>query len=147
MAGARAYLDNAIRRYPPEVAAIASAALKKLRVRYPGARELVYDRRGSLPIGLAPAGGGHAVFSVVLYRRWVRFFLLEGVAIEDPERRLEGGGKMVRSIRLDADAAVLDDPYIRRLMAQAVKAAGADLKRGRGEIVLKSTRPGARAPR
>jgi hypothetical protein len=44
----------------------------------------------------------------VLYPRWVRFFFLEGVAIDDPEGRLEGTGNQVRSIRLDERAAIVD---------------------------------------
>ena len=142
--GNAAYLDRAIGRYPPEVAAVAVAALKKLRARFPGARLLVFERRQSLPIGFAPAERGSPVFSIVLYPRWVRFFFLEGVAIDDPEGRLEGTGNQVRSIRLDAGAKILDDVYIRGLMTQAVKVAGADLKRGRGEVVLKSTLSRAR---
>jgi hypothetical protein len=138
VAGPKAYLDKAIGRYSPEVAATARAGLKKLRARFPGARVLVFERRQSLPIGFAPAEHG-AIFSLVLYPRWVRFFFLEGVAIDDPEGRLEGTGSQVRSIRLDARAAILDDPYIRGLMAQALKVAGADLKTGRGQIVLKTT--------
>ena len=98
MAGEKAYLDKAIGRYPPEVAGTARAALKKLRARFPGARQVVYDRRQSLPIGFAPAAGG--------------------------------AGNKVRSIRVDKDAAVLDDPYIHGLMAQAVKEARADLVSG-----------------
>jgi hypothetical protein len=39
-----AYLEKAIGRYSPEVAATARAALKKLRARFPGARQLVYER-------------------------------------------------------------------------------------------------------
>jgi len=132
-----AYLNKAIGRYSPEVAATARAALKKLRARFPGARLLVYDRPQSLPIGLAPAARG-AIFSIVLYPRWVRFFFLEGVAIDDPQGRLEGSGSQVRSVRLDARAALLDDPYIRGLMAQALKVAGADLKKGSGQVVVKT---------
>jgi len=138
MAAEETYLDKAIGRYSPEVAATARAGLKKLRARFPGARQLVFERRQSLPIGFAPAERGSAVFSLVLYPRWVRFFFLEGVAIQDPERRLEGTGSQVRSIRLDESAAVLDDPYIRGLMAQALQIAGADLKTGKGQVVLKS---------
>jgi hypothetical protein len=134
-----AYLEKAIGRYAPEVAATARAGLKKLRARFPGARQLVYDRRQSLPIGFAPALGGSPIFSLVLYPRWVRFFFLEGVAIDDPDGRLEGTGSQVRSIRLDERAAILDDPYIRGLMAQALDVAGADLKKGRGRIELKTT--------
>jgi hypothetical protein len=139
VAGEDAYLDKAIGRYSPEVAATARAGLKKLRARFPGARQLVYERRRSLPIGFAPAACGSAVFSLVLYPRWVRFFFLEGVAIDDPEGRLEGSGSQVRSIRVDERAAILDDHYICGLMAQALKVAGADLKTGTGQVVLKST--------
>lgn len=146
MAGEEAYLENAISRYSPEVAATARAGLKNLRARFPGARLVVYDRRQSLPIGFAPAERGSAAFSLVLYPRWVRFFFLEGVAIDDPEGRLEGTGSQVRSIRVDERAAILDDPYIRGLMAQALKLAGANLETGRGRVVIKSrvaTSPGS----
>jgi len=134
-----AYLDRAIGRYSPTVAATARIALKKLRARFPGARQLVYERRQSLPIGLAPPERGSAVFSLVLYPRWVRFFFLEGAALDDPEHRLEGTGSQVRSIRLDDGATILDDPYVRDLMAQALTVAGAEMTTGRGKVVLKST--------
>lgn len=136
---AEAYLTRAIRRYSPQVAATARAGLKKLRERFPGARLLVYERRQVLPIGLASAAGGGAVLSLVLYPRWVRFFFLDGVAIDDPERRLEGQGRQVRSLRVDEEAALFDDPYVRRLIAQAVQVAGVDFKTGDGQVVIKST--------
>ena len=139
MAGEAAYLDKAIGRYAPEVAAAARAGLKKMQARFPGARQLVFERRQSLPIGFAPGEGGNPVFSIVLYPRWVRFFFLEGIALDDPERRLEGNGNLVRSIRLNEGAAILDDPYIRDLMKQALQIAGVDLKKGRGRIELRST--------
>ena len=139
MTAEEAYLDKAIDRYPPAVAASARAALKKLRKRYPGARLLVFERRQLLGIGFAPAERGNPVFSVVLYPRWVRFFFLEGVALDDPEARLEGSGNQVRSIRLDEAATALDDPYIRGLMAQAIKVAGVSLKIGIGQVVLRTT--------
>jgi hypothetical protein len=139
MAGEQTYLSKAIERYSTEVAATARTALKKLRARFPGARQPVYERRQSLVIGFAPAKRGPAVFSLVLYPRWVRFFFLEGVAIDDPEGRLEGSGSQVRSVRVDERATVFDDLYIRGLMAQALKVAGADLQTGRSRVVLKST--------
>jgi len=138
MAGEARYLERAIDRYSSEVAAIARAAVKKLRTRYPGARVLVFERLGSLPIGFAPAERGNPLFSIVLYPRWVRFFFLEGIALDDPQGRLEGTGNQVRSLRLDAGAALLDDPYITQLMVQAVKVAEADLRSGPGQIILKS---------
>ena len=114
-----------------------------MRAQFPGARQLVFERRQNLPIGFAPSEKGSAVFSIVVYPRWVRFFFLEGVALDDPEGRLEGNGNQVRSIRLDDSAAILDDPYVRSLMKQAVKVAGVDLKNGSGRIELRSTLAGA----
>jgi len=138
VAGEEAYLDKAIGRYSPAVAATARAGLRNLRARLPGARLIVYERRQSLPIAFAPAQGGSAVFSLVLYPRWVRFFFLEGVAIDDPEGRLEGSGSRVRSIRVDERATVLEDPYVRRLIARALKLAGANLKSGTSHVEIRS---------
>jgi hypothetical protein len=39
---------------------------------------------------------------------------------------------------VDKRAAILDDPDIRGVMAQALKLAGAELKTGCGQLVLKS---------
>lgn len=139
MASEEAYLDKAIGRYSPEVASTARAALAKLRNQFPGARLLVYERKQSLPIGVAPPESGSAVMSLVLYPRWVRLFLLDGAGLADPQGRLEGAGTQVRSILVDEQADVLDDGYIRRLIEQALKAAAVDLKSGKGGIVLKST--------
>ena len=138
MAGDEAYLEKAIDRHRPQVAKTARAGLKKLRTRFPGARLPVFERRRLLAIGFAPAARGGPVFSLVLYPRWVRFFFLEGVALDDPEGRLEGSGNQVRSIRLDERASSLDDPYIRTLMTQALKVAGVDLKKGNGQVVVMS---------
>ena len=56
MAGEEAHLNKAIGRYSPEVGATARAALKTPHARFPGARQLVYERRQSLPIELRPDG-------------------------------------------------------------------------------------------
>lgn len=53
-------------------------------------------------------------------------------------------GSQVRSLRLDERAAILDDPYIRGLMAQALKVAGADLKTGSGQVALERGAAGKR---
>ena len=146
------YLQRAIGRYSPVVAQTARAALRRVRARFPDARILVYERKQSLPIGFASASGGAPLFSVVLYPRWVRFFFLEGALLDDPEGRLEGSGNQVRSIRVDEEAAILDDPYITKLIGTALRLAGADLATGRGEVVIKSalapaTRSRPRHPR
>lgn len=134
-----AYLDSAIGRYAPVVAATARAGVRKLRARFPGARVSVYDRRQSRAIGYAPDAGGGAIFSLVLYLRWVRFFFLTGVELGDPEGRLDGDGNQVRSICVEGAASVLDDRYIRTLITQALELSGADLKTGPGRVELRAT--------
>src|SRR5262245_1695697 len=62
VAGEKAYLDNAIGRYSPKVASTARAGLKKLRSRFPGARQLAHEGRRLLPIGFAPAERESTVF-------------------------------------------------------------------------------------
>lgn len=131
-------LERAIDRYSASVAATAHASLKTLRTIFPGAILQVYERRQSLPIGIASSSGGGAVFSVVLYPRWVRLFFLQGVELDDPYGRLEGTGNQVRSVLIDADANVFDDPYIRSLIAQAVTNSGRDLRTGSSRVVFKS---------
>ncbi len=131
-------LERAIARYASRVAATARASLNVLRSIFPGASLQVYERRQSLPIGIAPESGGGAVFSVVLYPRWVRFFFLEGIELDDPQHRLEGSGNQVRSLLIDADARVFADPYIRNLIVQAEANSRKDLRSGEGRIVFKS---------
>ena len=47
--------------------------------------------------------------------------------------------RQVRSIRLDQDAAILDDPYVRGSMKQALKGAAVDLTKRSGRVELRST--------
>jgi hypothetical protein len=133
-------LDGFIDRRPPGVAATARIALGKLRTRYPAALQLIYDNYNALVIGFSSSErASDAVFSIALYPRWVTLFFLEGVELEDPERRLQGSGNVVRSIRLDEAATELDDRYVRGLMARALKNAGTTLKSGpKGRVVVKS---------
>ena len=126
-------------RYTPEIVALARGALKKMRTRLPGAIQLVYDNYNALVIGFGPTDrASDAIFSIVLYPRWVTLFFLNGVNLPDPTKILKGSGKRVRHIVLD-DAATLDKAEVRALMARALKQEGDSLKHGRaGRIVIKS---------
>ena len=129
-------ISNAIGRHSPEVAATARRR-GKLRAAFPGPAS--WSTSGASPCRLpALAERGAAVFSLVLYPRWVRFFFRRR-RVDDPEHRLEGTGSRALhpSRRTGADP---DDRYIRGLMTQALKVAGADLKTGKARVVLKSRR-------
>ena len=132
-------LEGFIARYSPEVAKLGSAAIARMRKFLPAAHVLVYDNYNALAVGFAPSErSSAAVFSIVLYPRWVSLFLLKGAGLPDPHKRLSGSGNVVRHVVLTA-IAVLDDPQIRDLMQHALTRSGASLQTGkRGPIVIKS---------
>ena len=78
-------LDDLLDKYTPEVAAAARDCLKKMRARLPGATQLVYDTYNALGIGFGPSEkASEAIFSIVLYPRYVTLFFLQGVHLPDP---------------------------------------------------------------
>lgn len=114
-------LAGFIAKFTPEVAALAEEVLAKMRQRLPGAIELVYDNYNALAIGFGPnERASDAIFSIALFPRWVSLFFLHGASLNDPQKLLKGSGKVVRHIVLE-NAAVLDQPAVRALMAQALQ--------------------------
>jgi hypothetical protein len=126
-AAAERDLQAFIDRFTPEIATLARACLQKMRTRLPGAVQLVYDNYNALAIGFGPSGrASDAIFSIVLYPRWVTLFFLQGAGLPDPSKLLKGSGKVVRHIVLAA-AADLDQPAIQALMTIALNRARAPL--------------------
>lgn len=120
MTAAERRLDGFIDRYTPEVAAGTRVALRKLRALVPGAHELVYDNYNALVVGFCPADrASDAIFSVVVYPRYVTLFFLQGATLPDPDGVLTGSGKVVRHLRLETEAT-LDEPAVRRAIALAL---------------------------
>jgi hypothetical protein len=120
-------LDGFIDKFTPEIAALARECLAKMRARLPGAVQLVYDNYNALAVGFGPSErASEAMFSIVLYPRWVTLFFLQGAGLADPKGLLKGKGKVVRHIVLGS-AADLDLPATRDLMAKALKRAEAGI--------------------
>jgi hypothetical protein len=140
-------LAACIDRYTPEIGALARAALAKMRARLPGATELVYDGYNGLAIAFGPTDRrADVIFSVTLYPRWVSLFFAQAKGLPDPQKLLKGSGTGIRHIVLD-DAAVLDRPAVRALVAAALERAATPLDATRPRrIVIKSVSP-KRRPR
>jgi hypothetical protein len=137
-ASAREQLSTFLSRYSPEIRKRASTILRKMRARLPGAFEIVYDNYNALVIGYGPTDrASDAVFSIALYPRWVTLFFLQGVTLDDPGKLLKGKGKWVRHIVLE-DPDVLDQPAVRTLMRQALRASGPIRKNAGGTLVIRS---------
>lgn len=140
-------LDRFIARYTPEVAAVARAALTKLKRRMPTAQRLVYDNYNALAIAF---GAGERksglILSLALYPRWVSLFLIGGPHLPDPDRRLKGAGAATRHVVLET-AATLDEPAIVALIDAAIARAPPLPPTGKGKTIIKSISPRQRPRR
>jgi hypothetical protein len=113
-------LDSFLAKYNPKIASLARRALTKMRQRFPGSIEMVYDNYYALVIGFVPnERPSDAIFSIALYPDHVTLCFLQGASIPDPRHRLMGGGNLVRHIRLES-SVTLDDPEIIALMNTAL---------------------------
>ena len=131
-----AELNRMIARRPTEMAKLTRAVLAKLRPRFPGATELVYDKKNALVIGFCPDDrASNVINSIAVYSKWINLYFFEGGTLDDPEHLLQGSGSTVRSIRITS-ATDLDRPAVKALMAQALKAADLPLNRGAKRRVI-----------
>jgi hypothetical protein len=132
-------LDSFFAKYDPAIAAFGRRVLVKLRKRLPGAVEMVYDNYNGLVIGFGPNDKASlAIFSIVLFPRWVTLCFLQGAGLPDSHGRLKGQGSVVRHIRLE-DLSVLDDPEVQSLMNLALHRAKVSLDpKNRRQLIIKS---------
>jgi hypothetical protein len=94
----------------------------------PGAVEMVYDNYNWLVIGFSPTERpSEAILSLVFPPGRVTLCFLQGAALPDPAKRLQGTGNLVRNIRLynagEPDAHVLDHPEVQALINVALNRA------------------------
>lgn len=132
-------LRSFLAKFDPRVATSARAALALLRKKLPGAIEMVYDNYNALAIGFSPSEkASEAIFSIVVYPRWVSLFFLQGAKLPDPAKVLKGGGTRVRHIVL-TDPELLERPAVRKLMALALKSARTPFDpKQRRRLIIKS---------
>jgi hypothetical protein len=132
-------LNGFIAKYSPDVAATGRAVLRKIRKRVPGAVEMVYDNYNGLVVGFSPTERpSDAIFSFILFPRWVTMCFLFGAFLDDPQKILKGSGSRVRHVRL-ASAGDLDQPALRALIDQAVADAEGPMNRkSRRRLVIRA---------
>jgi Domain of unknown function (DU1801) len=137
-------------QFSPEVRAVAKAALAAMRKRLPGAIEFVYDNYYALVVGFGPTERpSEAIFSIVIYPRHVSLCFLFGAELDDPQKILQGSGNQIRHIRLE-NAATLDEPEVKVLIAEAIKGSETPFKRtGRRRMLIRmvSAKQRSRRPR
>jgi hypothetical protein len=132
-------LDGFIDKYSPAIAVSARAVIARMRARLPCAIEMVYDNYNALVVGFGPSErASEAIFSIVLYPRWISLFFLQGAGLPDPDKILKGSGKVVRHVVL-ATAEDLGKPEIDGLVTSALQHARVPLNySGTRRLIIKS---------
>ena len=76
----RAELDKIIAKQSPEMAKLTRAVLAKVRTRFPGAVELVYDKRRGVVIGFCPdERATNVINSIAAYSKWVNLYFTRAI--------------------------------------------------------------------
>jgi hypothetical protein len=113
-------LARFIGKFMPDMQHLTKAVLRKLRLRLPGATEMVYDNYQALVIGFCPNDRpSDVICSIGVYPRWINVYFFEGDSLPDPHRLLQGNGNMVRHIVVQ-QAEDLDRPAVQSLLKEVV---------------------------
>lgn len=122
-----------IARFAPRDARGIAGLRRALRARVPGAHELVYEYRDAFVISYSHSGKGHeGVLALRGDADGVRLYFNRGAALADPDRVLQGTGRLVRYVAITGGeraagdaarrggAAMLTQPAIARLIDAAI---------------------------
>jgi hypothetical protein len=132
-----AQLDVFLARFDPDVVSMARATLRRVRELAPGAIALVYDAYNALSVPFSSSEQLRDAFvAVVVYPRHVNLAFNRGAELDDPERLLQGEGKLIRHIR--ATPGVLANEEVARLVRVASENAGLELRTNGGRVVVKA---------
>lgn len=133
-------LDRIIAKQRPDMANLVKAVLAKLRPRFPGAVEMVYDKKRGMVLGFCPdERASNVINSIGVYSKWINLYFFEGNTLPDPDGLLQGEGNIVRHIRLTS-ADDLDRPAVKALMAEALKRADPPLNpNARRRVIIRQS--------
>jgi hypothetical protein len=141
-------LARFISKFMPDMQHLTKAVLRKMRVRFPGATEMVYDNYQALVIGFCPSDrASDVICSIGVYPRWINLYFFEGDSLPDPHKLLQGNGNMVRRIVIQHEDA-LDRPAVRALLEEAIKRADPPLNPdAKRRLLIKTIAPKQRPRR
>jgi hypothetical protein len=149
---AETQLASLFAKYEPATAELGKALRAKLRARLPGLFEIVYvyESQNALVISYSPTEHGYeGLCAIALYPREVRLSFGQGALLSksDPNKLLQGRGKTVRHVVLNA-VADFDRAEIEALMAAALKLAKVRLDAGaKGSVIIRAEAQKQRAAR
>jgi len=136
---AESRLTEFIAKFSPEHQRMIRAVRKRLRDRFQGAYELVYDNYNFFVIGYSPTERpSDAIVSMACGSNGVGLCFLHGAKLPDPTGILEGSGKQTRFIHLDTPE-LLGRADVEALIAAAIARAKAPLSPAApGRLIIRS---------
>ena len=149
---AETQLASFFAKYEPAMAKLGKALRAKMRARLPGLFEIVYvyESQNSLVISYSPTEHGYeGLCSIALYPDRVNLYFAQGALLSksDPNKLLQGRGKTVRHVVLNA-VADFDRAEIEVLMVAALKLAKLRLDAGaKSSVIIKAEAQKQRARR
>src|SRR5271156_3203463 len=152
MTNAETQLASYFAKYEPAMVKLGKALRAKLRARLPGLFEIVYvyESQNALVISYSPTERGYeGVCSISVYPRLVKLGFGKGAQLSksDPNKLLQGQGKTVRYVEMNA-VADFSRPEIEGLIAAAVKLAKLHLDpKANGAMIIKAEAQKQRARR
>ena len=149
---AETQLASFFAKYEPGMAKLGKALRARLRDRLPGLFEIVYvyESQNALVISYSPTERGYeGLCSLALYPRCAKLCFGQGALLSksDPNKLLQGSGKTVRHVVLNA-VADFDRAEIEVLMAAALKLAKLRLDASaKGSVIIRAEAQKQRARR
>lgn len=140
-------MHNLIVKIAPAHQQLIGTVRRSLRKRLPTAHEVVYEYSSWLVISFSPNEHGYeGVFGIRADANGVRLYFNHGKGLPDPEKLLQGAGKLVRYIDVEG-ASTLARPAVVRLIDEAIARNRVPFaSTGRGPVVIRSQSAKQRRP-
>jgi hypothetical protein len=132
-------LSTFIAKFEPKDAKLIRTCRAEMRKLLPTAIELVYDNYNFFVIGYGPTErSSEAIFSVAAAANGVGLAFLKGASLPDPEKILQGNGKVNRFIRLPTTERFRSPPVLALIKAAVGQSKVPFPASGGGYTVIKS---------
>lgn len=106
--------------FGPAITSLSLAVRKLVLEEAPEATELLYDAYNAVAAGYSFTGRpSDAFIHIATYPKWVNLGFNRGSLLKDPEKALQGSGRWVRHVRIQA-VGDLEAPYIRKFVQAAI---------------------------
>ena len=141
-------LRGLIAKFTPANVGLIGTMRRSLRKRLPTAYEVVYEYSDCFVISYSPNERGYeGVLAIRASAKGADLYFNSGKALADPDKLLQGSGKLARFIHVEG-ASTLKRPAVARLIDEAIARNRVPFARtGSGPVVIRSRSAKKRAQR